>query len=206
MVALLAMAFWRTIADRRRRLWSLAPLSASLNIGSLRRRLEEGWERRCNVVSGERDVIMALFPNNGAVQTPLWHHSQSGDAIQEPFWCGCCRRSKSVESSVQVPVRNTIFRCCCRPPCNAALSIVGDWSWRRRFGVIPNQWRRLPTSRRCQRRAAANVVPLPASFEDCSSAIDDAATGDLRSFGAALDNNIYINSSNLCRWDWQWGL
>ena len=43
----------------------------------------------------------------------------------------------------------------------------------------------------CQRRTAANVVPLPASFEDCSGAADDAATGDLRSFGAALDNNIY---------------
>ena len=43
----------------------------------------------------------------------------------------------------------------------------------------------------CQRRATAIVVPLPASFEDCSSTVDDAATEDLRSFGAGLDNNIY---------------
>ena len=167
MVALPAMAFWRTIADRRRRLWSLAPLSLSPNARFLRRRLEDGWECRCSAISGKQDSVMASFPDGGAVQTPLWRCSQSGDAIQASFWRDCCRRSRLVESFVQAPVRSVIFRCCCRPPCDTALDVVGDRSWRRYFGVVPHR-------RRC---ASAGVVW--GLLRRCFGAANDAAAGDL---------------------------
>ena len=103
-------------------LWRrLAPLSMSPNIGSLRHRLEEGWEHccrlwrhLCSVVSSNRDTIMASFPvkrrHPSVILAPLLQAFQrrrcckhSNDAVQAPFHTGEKRR----------------FGRCCRHPSDA---------------------------------------------------------------------------------------